>query len=408
MIIKFQEPNTKNPKNKSQDLKVLSVNLFLFGSWNLNFGFSKVMPTNKLSLVIVLYLLCAGCSVSKPTAAPVDQVTATAMHPFGRSIINEQHNLELISSACQVGFSFEGTSFRMQVSIPSWLRHNYLQYELDGVYQKRISIDSSLKEPLVITAPAGKHTIWIYKATEPYAAIYIHSVSAQNCKALQRPAAPLIEFIGNSITCGAAADVSEVPCGAGEYHDQHNAYMAYGPRVARALGVNYIMSSVSGIGIYRNWNSDGPTMPQVYENTNFQGQSQQRWNFSTYAPQIVSIALGTNDFSDGDGKTPRKPFDSATFVQQYIQFVQLVKAKYPGAQIALLSSAMLHDNKRSLLQNCLSAVKEKIDALFPAAKPVALHFFHPMQAKGCTGHPSVADHEVLANELIPFYRKLLK
>ena len=49
--------------------------------------------------------------------------------------------------------------------------------------------------------------------------------------------APLIEFIGNSITCGAAADVSEVPCGSGVDYDQHNAYYAYGPRVARMLGL---------------------------------------------------------------------------------------------------------------------------------------------------------------------------
>ncbi|MCU7550204.1 hypothetical protein OCK74_13865 [Chitinophagaceae bacterium LB-8] len=26
----------------------------------------------------------------------------------------------------------------------------------------------------------------------------------------------------------------------------------------------------SGIGVYRNWNSDGPTMPQVYEAAIFQ------------------------------------------------------------------------------------------------------------------------------------------
>ena len=368
-----------------------------------------VKPTTKFTLtVIALVIICTGCIVTKRSAVPVKQLPASAMQPFGRSIINEQHNLELIGSACQVGFSFEGTTFRMQLSLPSWLHHNYLQYELDGVYQKRIRIDSTSKDPLVITAPsAGKHTIWIYKATEPYAGVIIHSVSALNVNALQRPTAPLIEFIGNSITCGAAADASEVPCGTGEYHDQHNAYMAYGPRVARALKVNYIMSSVSGIGIYRNWNSDGPTMPQVYEKADFQKESQQPWNFSTYTPQVVSIALGTNDFSNGDGVKPRLPFDSATFVQQYIQFVQLVKTKYPTAQIALLSSAMLHDRNRSLLQNCLTAVKEKSDALSPSSKPIALYFFKPMQAKGCTGHPSVEDHDVLAKELIPFFKKIL-
>jgi hypothetical protein len=364
------------------------------------------MPINKRSLAaIALYIVFAGCAAAQPT----DKLSAANMLPFGRSLLNEQHNLELISSGCQVGFSFEGITCSLQVSLPAWLHHNYLQYELDGVYQKRIRIDSAATTPVVITASAaGTHTVWIYKATEAHTgAIIIQQASAKNIRPLQRSVKPLIEFIGNSITCGAAADTSDVPCGAGVYHDQHNAYMAYGPRVARALRVNYIMSCVSGIGIYRNWNSDGPSMPQVYEKADFNIDSKQPWNFSTYTPQIVSIALGTNDFSDGDGIHPRKPFDSATFVQQYIRFVQLVKTKYPNAQIALLSSAMLHDQKRALLQNCLTAVKVKIDALFLSAKPVALYFFQPMQARGCTGHPSVEDHAILANELISFFKKLL-
>lgn len=370
------------------------------------------MPTNTLRFIVAaLYFVCASCSASKPGSpetAPASSLAASAFHPFGRSIINEQQHLELISSACNVGFSFEGTTFRMQVSIPSWLNHNYLQYELDGVYKNRIRIDSASKE-IVITAPAaGKHTLWIYKATEAHTgSIILHSANAQNIQALQHPSAPLIEFIGNSITCGAASDASQVPCGTGEYHDQCNAYMAYGPRVARTLGVNYIMSSVSGIGIYRNWNSDAPTMSQVYEKTDLQPQSTLPWNFATYTPNVVSIALGTNDLSKGDGVHPRQPFDSAIFVQQYIQFVQLVKSKYPSAQIALLSSAMVHDRNRSLLQNCLTTVKEKVDALSPSGKPVALYFFQPMQAKGCSGHPSVEDHEILATELVPFFKKLL-
>src|SRR3954469_6793562 len=105
--------------------------------------------------------------------------------------------------------------------------------------------------------------VWIYKATEAHTgAVVIEKITGKNVKALETPKAPLIEFIGNSITCGAAADASEVPCGTGEYHDHHNAYMAYGPRVARELHANYLVTSVSGIGVYRNWNSDAPTMPQ--------------------------------------------------------------------------------------------------------------------------------------------------
>jgi hypothetical protein len=142
--------------------------------------------------------------------------------------------------------------------------HSFLQYELDGVYGKRIRIDDgNEKVPLVIhTGSTGKHVLWIYKATEAHTGdIMIDSITAENVAAVKVPKLPLIEFIGNSITCGAAADPSEYACGTGAYHDQHNAYMAYGPRLARQLRVNFLVSGVSGIGIYRTWNRDGPSMP---------------------------------------------------------------------------------------------------------------------------------------------------
>lgn len=359
--------------------------------------------------VFFLFFFLIGCTVSKQTSGRVDDLPATALQPFGRTILDDRQDLELISSAAHVGFSFEGVSCAVAVFIPSWLDHNYLQYELDGVYQKRIRINAQSAEPITITATkSGKHTVWIYKATEAHTGpVMIKSVHGNNIQALTRPDAPLIEFIGNSITCGAASDPSDVPCGTGLYHDQHNAYMAYGPRVARALGANYLLSSVSGIGIYRNWNSDGPTMPQVYEKVDFHDTTSIQWNFARYSPQVVSIALGTNDFSQGDGKSPRLPFDSAAFVQGYIRFVQLVKAKYPAAQIALLSSPMLNGDARQLLQNCLATIKKQIDTLYPADKPVALYFFQPMQPRGCSSHPNVEDHAILASELTPFFRQLL-
>lgn len=169
-----------------------------------------------------------------------------------------------------------------------------------------------------------------------------------------------------------------------------------------------MLSSVSGIGIYRNWNSDAPVMPQVYEKVDFQENNPVQWNFDLFTPRVVSIALGTNDFSIGDGKRKRLPFDSAAFVSAYIKFVQLVKTKYPAAQIALLTSAMVNGAARVMLQNCLTAVKEQIDQLYQKDKRVALYFFQPMQAHGCGGHPNVEDHAVLAQELVPFLKKLLK
>jgi lysophospholipase L1-like esterase len=323
-------------------------------------------------------------------------------------LFNNNQHVELISSAAHIGFTFDGKECKVYAYITDPGGHNYLQYEVDGVYQKRIKISGS-KEPFKITAPSGgSHTVWIYKATEAHSGpILLEKIVGQKLQSLKRSDAPLIEFIGNSITCGAAADPSEVPCGEGVYHDQHNAYYAYGPRVARELKTNFIVSGVSGFGIYRTWNTEEPGIPEVYEKADFVPNGTRQWDFSKYKPNVVSIALGTNDLSDGDGQHPRSPFDSTIFVREYIKFVQQVKSKYRDAQIALLSSPMVGGERGIKLKNCLTAIKENIDKQYPSGKPVALFFFKPMQAKGCTGHPNVEDHAILAEEIAPFFKELL-
>jgi lysophospholipase L1-like esterase len=367
----------------------------------MNFSFKYVLTG-------VLFF-CSCASLKNQRAAQQDVLMATDLLPYGRTWITND-KLELISSAVHFGFSFEGDGCDVYASLPEWMDHNYLQYELDGVYQKRIKISKGQNGPVHLTASgSGRHTVWIYKATEATTgAIFIEKILGKNLKALPDSHAPLIEFIGNSITCGAASDVSEVPCGTGVYHDQHNAYYAYGPRVARKLGANYIVSGVSGIGIYRTWNREEPSMPQVYDKADFGVESSRTWDFNKYNPQIVSIALGTNDLSNGDGKTPRASFDSARFVNSYVTFVQFVKSKYPAAQIVLLNSPMVAGERNSLLQNCLATVKKKMDSLYPSGKAVALFAFKPMQTRGCTGHPGVEDHEILAEELYPFLKNLLE
>ncbi|TFF33370.1 SGNH/GDSL hydrolase family protein [Mucilaginibacter psychrotolerans] len=335
---------------------------------------------------------------------------AKQLKPVGRYLFNSSGQLELISSAVHFGFSFSGSKCELYLGLNDPNAHSYIQYELDGVYQKRIKIEGSVGEPTVITAAGeGKHTIWIYKTTEASTgAILVEKIVASDIKALTAPVLPMIEFIGNSITCGAAADASEVPCGTGDYHDQHNAYMAYGPRVARALNTNFMLSSVSGIGIYRTWNLDGPSMPQVYEKVDFQVNTSKKWDFGTYSPKVVSIALGTNDFSNGDGKNARKPLDTAVFRSSFVKFIQLVKSKYPKARIAMLSSPMIKGDKRVILQDCLIAIAKKVDALYPGEKPVATFFFEPMDPRGCGSHPSVEDHAIMAEQLTPFFKNLLE
>ena len=125
--------------------------------------------------------------------------------PYGRFQITNEQSLELISSGVHFGFSFEGNFCTVHASIPAWLDHNYLEYELDGVYQKRIKISRNTDRAINITTSAnGKHTVWMYKATEATTgAIFIQKIEGKNLHPIPNSPAPLIEFIGNSITCGA-------------------------------------------------------------------------------------------------------------------------------------------------------------------------------------------------------------
>jgi hypothetical protein len=361
-------------------------------------------------IVFAACFILSSCVSSQKSLSNNHALPASDLHAYGRFVTDDKQNLELVSSGVHFGFTFEGDQCEVFAYSTNAGSHNYLQYELDGAYQQRLRIEGKPGQSIIIKAPKrGKHTVWVFKATEAHSGgITIEKISGNKVKALPLSSRPLIEFIGNSITCGAAADPSQVPCGEGAYHDQHNAYYAYGPRVARTLGTEFILNSVSGIGIYRNWNSNGPTMPQVYDKIDFQDQNTRQWNSDLFTPEIVNIALGTNDFSTGDGVKERLPFDSALFVDQYIQFVQKIKSKYPYAQVALLSSPMISGSKGILFQNCLTAVKNKVDALYPTGKPIALYFFKPIKARGCSGHPSVEDHAILAEDLEPFFRKLLQ
>ncbi len=272
---------------------------------------------------IILYTAIAfgllACAPVKNNTG-TNNLPATDLQPVGRYCINEADQLALVSSAAHFSFSFEGDACELTVHLPAGGGHNYLQYAINGVYQNRIKIVGGGVQVIPIKGTSkGKTEVSIYKATEAHTGdIFIEAIRGKKVRALAPASGPVIEFIGNSITCGAAADPSEVPCGTGAYHDQHNAFMAYGPRVARSLGVEHILNSVSGIGIYRNWNSDGPTMPQVYDKIDFQEGNSTLWNHNNFKPQIISIALGTNDFSNGDVKRERRRFDRAQFVSSYI------------------------------------------------------------------------------------------
>ncbi|WJS94769.1 GDSL-type esterase/lipase family protein [Flavobacterium johnsoniae] len=318
----------------------------------------------------------------------------------------------LIGTASSVAFNFTGNECSISLqSVDSYEHHNYVQLVLDGKYIGKIKVEKGAVQsfPIKVASNKKEHRLEIYKNTEAQSGNILFAGTTAKLTSISFKKKKKIEFIGDSITCGAASDPSDIPCDKGEYMDHHNGYYAYGPTLSRAIGTDYLMSCVSGIGMYRNWNDehkDEAIMPDIYQNLYLtKDASKPKYNFA-FQPDIISIALGTNDFSGGDGKKERLPFNAEKYVSNYINFIKMLYEHNPNVQIVITNSPMVGGERGVVFEECLNKVKNAF-ADDKTHKLIKIFKFKPMTPNGCSGHPDVADHKVLADEYAPFLKKLL-
>jgi lysophospholipase L1-like esterase len=274
--------------------------------------------------------------------------------------------------------------------------HNYLEIVVDEQLLRirmqgktdTIHLDAYLRP--------GDHTLTICKNTESNIG-YIEFAGIR-CEALLPPPPKpgrKIEFIGNSITCGTGSDQSAIPCGAGQWQDQHNAYLSYGPVTARALHAQWQLSAVSGIGLIHSCCNLPITMPPVFDKVNLRTDSI-AWDFSRYQPDVVTICLGQNDGIQ----------DSTLFCNAYTRFIQQLRQHYPAATIICLTSPMADSNLVAVLQKYLSAIVATNQQ--QGDKKIYRYFFSKRYDHGCDSHPDLAEHQAIAGELTQYIRQLMQ
>lgn len=274
--------------------------------------------------------------------------------------------------------------------------HNYIEVIVDGDAKR---LQTKTKQDTITVAENlsdGEHTLVICKNTEANIG-YLEFVGII-CKQLvplgEKPGRE-IEFIGNSITCGAGSDLSGIPCGKGAWQDQHNAYLSYGPVTARALNAQYHLSAVSGIGLMRSCCNMNIIMPQVFNKISMRNDTI-NWNFKNYQPDVVTVCLGQNDGIQ----------DSAIFCDNYISFVQRLRNYYPKATIVCLSSPMANVSLADFMKKTLTAIVNRMNKR--GDKKITSYFFSKQFHNGCDGHPDLAEHQQIAKELTAFIKRVMR
>lgn len=348
-------------------------------------------------------------TAEKQTVLSKSDGTLTTM---GRTETLSDGNVILIGAASMVEFTFpnkENFDIEMKSTTSPYA---YASVEVDGNYAGRKRIENNTTISFTFSDDDKTHDVKIFKASEATTGD-IEIVVPKNLQFLRKDAAnstkKKIEFIGNSITSGMGNDL-EIPCGKNEqWYDQHNAYFSYATLLAKELNLDFQLSSVSGIGMYRNWNDEHVTeaiMPDVYQNLFLNSDKSKPYKFD-FKPDIISICLGTNDLSDGDGQKSRLPFNPEKFVNNYVTFIKMLYEHNPKAQIVLLDSPMLIGNKRNVLNKCLDNVKARFYADKSHKEILIFHFSDKIIPNGCDYHPDIENDIQMKDEMLDFFKKLL-
>jgi lysophospholipase L1-like esterase len=296
-----------------------------------------------------------------------------------------------------ISFSFIGTTCEIVLNDEELYgtSHNYIEVVVDNNKPYRVQTTGKVNTLKVAENLSNtRHTITICKNTESGIG-YLEFAGVKCMRLIQAGATPnrRIEFIGNSITCGAGSDLSTVPCDKGQWYDQHNAYESYGPTTARALNAQWHLSAVSGIGLIRSCCNMTITMPQVFDKVNQRADSIQ-WNFKKYQPHVVTICLGQNDGVQ----------ESDTFTNAYIAFIKKIRSYYPGATIVCLTSPMADPSLLGVMKKNLTAIVDQVNK--DGDYKVNKYFFSKRYHQGCGGHPNLAEHKEIADELTAYIKKI--
>jgi lysophospholipase L1-like esterase len=292
----------------------------------------------------------------------------------------------------QAGFS--GTSITVKISGGK----NDFNVIIDGIWKSKLTVDGKTSQVAALGLTPGTHTLLLAKRTEGFNGIATFEgfqlEDGQALSALPAPSGRRIQFIGDSFTAGYGAEATVTNCPDKRPFD--NAYVAYGPVSAREVDAEYSVQAVSGLGMVHNYGDNSPLsaspMPPYYEKTLFGEQT--KWDFSRFQPDIVCIALGTNDFSTSVRPT------QVQYSGAYKVFVAKLRGWHPKARIMLLSYAV--DSYQEKYVAALAA------ELIAAGESNLEHVKLPGVAAGemgCDSHPNVAAHRKFADALLPAIQK---
>lgn len=215
-----------------------------------------------------------------------------------------------------------------------------------------------------------------------------------------------IEFIGDSDMTGYGIRSTTRQCSQEEVRRRSDTQIAYPAKVAKHFNADYQVNAIAGRGMVRNYDGSMPTatMPVVYPNTiptKTSVYSNRQWQ-----PQIIYVALGSNDFSTAlkaDEKWETTEDLIADYFDSYERFIRSLYPRNRNASLIIVWS----DTSKFTDPAHVAMVEDRRKRLSAAVQLIGFRsvWFTEMPNLGtdltaCDYHWSVNDHNKISNWLI--------
>jgi Carbohydrate esterase 2 N-terminal/GDSL-like Lipase/Acylhydrolase family len=327
------------------------------------------------------------------------------IHYMGRVRVNAD-SAELSWSGNSITINFKGTGVKALLRDQSGI--NYFKVIVDGQVLPDIQIDSAKRlYTLVSGLPEGVHQLELFKRTEwVFGKTWLYQLELDaNTIIAKAPATKKrkIEFYGNSITCGyAVLDTTGKDRGTAPFEDN---YLGYAAITARHFNAEYNCIARSGIGILISWFPQ--IMSEMYDRLNGV-DSTSTWDFSQYKPDVVVINLFQNDswlvvqhqYPEFKHRFDTTAPKAAQIIAAYQSFVKSIRSRYPKTQIICALGSMDATKEGSAWPGYISKAVENL-----GDKKITTHFF---PYKNTPGHPSKAEQQIMADDLINYIETNIK
>ena len=346
----------------------------------------------RTTLIVAALFACILCS------AETIKGSDSKVTYIGRTEVADDGSVSFDWSATTIKLKFKGKTL---VIACSSTKKDFFNLWLDGeqkaIEDKILKVEGDALVTVFNAKKAGEHTVILQKRTEgEQGTVTVREFTTDgNFLDAPAPKSRLIEFIGDSYTCGYGTEALRR---SDPFRpEEENPARTYADILARMYGADAVHISHSGRGIIRNYGdyNEHENMVKLYAQT-FDQFKEDAWE-PTYKPDIVVIYLGTNDFSTGKQPNP------GPWCENYKKLLKKVREFHgPSVPILCLASPcdeLMDDYVQEAVKRC------GIDGVhFASILPGCYRMDD--EDLGASWHPNYNGHRKIASVVAPYISTL--